>query len=48
MRRLISLIVFSTASCVVAAASAFWEYGRRLVRALSFAGQTIKKRYGYA
>ena len=46
MKKLIDFIVFSAVSCMVAVASALWERGRRFVRDISFAAQTIKKRYG--
>ena len=46
MKELIAFIVFLSVSCMVAAVSALWERGRRFVQAITFARQTIKKRYG--
>lgn len=47
MKRAISFIVFSSASCIVAAVSALWEIARRLAHDVNafFTGQAVTKRY---
>ena len=45
VKKLVAFIVFSSVSCIVAAACALWEHVRRLVHTISFADQSNNKRY---
>jgi hypothetical protein len=46
MKRLIAFIVFSSVSCMVAAASMLWQHVRRFVHGSSFLTPAIRERHG--